>query len=697
MKKTFPYLTMIFLVWLAYGNTLQHSFHFDDIPSILEKPWVRGLDKIPDFIFSYSQRPLVILSFNINYAISGFKEWSYHAFNITFHLIVVFLVYRLGKLIVSHSSQETTSQVNSYSKIPFLAALIFAVHPLNTQAVTYISSRSSIMATIFYMLAIILFIKGLNKRHDKGRKPDYFFLAGAVILFVIGFLCKLIVVSLPAIVFAYHYYFISTQNIKTWLERQWKWILIVGGLLVAPALLYKKIYGSGLFQTSIVDITGWDYFRTQIGVIPFEYFRKMIFPFNLTIDSGFQVIHDWSSFTAIGGLIVLGIIFVLWVKLSGVKRQSKNFSLEAFGLIWILITLSPTSSFIPLLDVVSEHRTYLPLVGFSILLATLLIRIQVTIRQSVKDNKPSLCNNEKILWGSSAFILLLLVSFLVGTIERNKIWKDEVSLWADAKQKAPFLVRPYNNLGEAYDKLGNYDLAISEFEAALRLNPNYFFALSNLGNVYGKKKEYTKTISYAKQALQLKPDYAPGHYNLAKALHMTGSPQKAMVSYRSAIKYDPYFEEAFFNLGFLALELKQLKESVESFKNFLKMQPRHPKAHFGLGTSYAMMGKYDDAKEYYENAITYDPDFLSPYINLANLHMTNGNSLEAKNLLKKVLSKKPGLAGVHKNLGLIFMQENDNDNTLKHFQEYLRLMPLAPDAPVIRSFLKNNNHKKNQF
>ena len=138
MKKTLPYAILTILVCLAYGNTLQHSFHFDDIPSILEKPWIRGLDKIPDFIFSYSQRPLVILSFNINYAISGFKEWSYHVFNITFHFLVVFLVYRLGKLIASHISQKTSSIVNTSNQIPLLSAAIFAIHPLNTQAVTYI-------------------------------------------------------------------------------------------------------------------------------------------------------------------------------------------------------------------------------------------------------------------------------------------------------------------------------------------------------------------------------------------------------------------------------------------------------------------------------------------------------------------------------------------------------------------------------
>ncbi len=690
MKNIIPYTALTLLVGLAYGNTLQHSFHFDDIPSILEKPWIRGLDKIPDFIFSYSQRPLVILSFNINYAISGFNEWSYHVFNIASHLLVVFLVYRIGKLIVSHMSQGTLAFQNHSNQLPFLAAVIFAIHPLNTQAVTYISSRSSIMATIFYLASIILFFKGLYGTKDKGSEKNYFYVGVAVILFGIGFLCKLIVISLPAILFLYHYYFISEKNIGTWIKGQWKLILGVVGLIIL-VILYKKIYGDGLLKSSMVDITIWDYFRTQIGVIPFEYIRKLIFPFNLTIDSGFELIRNWKSPIAISGIIFLGLYSILWIKLSEEKTQSKKYCLEAFGLIWILITLSPTSSFVPLLDVTVEHRTYLPSIGFSLILASILVRFKIFIQQSIEVDKSYAHRSKKILMAPVIFILLIVVFFLVGTIDRNKVWKDEISLWTDAKHKAPFLVRPYNNLGEAYDKVGKYDLAIAEFEEALRLNPNYFFALSNLGNVYGKKKEYAQTIIYTKKALEQNPGYAPGHYNLAKALHMTGNPEKAMASYRSALKYNPYFEEAFFNLGFLALEQKQFIEAVSNFKNFLKMQPRHPKAHFGLGTAYAMMGKKEEAKEYYKNAVVYDPEFLSPYINLANLYMASGNVIEAKDLLKMVLLKKPNLAGVHKNLGLIFMQEKDINNASKHLKEYLRLMPMASDATAIKSFLQNNS------
>ncbi len=133
---------------------------------------------------------------------------------------------------------------------------------------------------------------------------------------------------------------------------------------------------------------------------------------------------------------------------------------------------------------------------------------------------------------------------------------------------------------------------------------------------------------------------------------------------------------------------------MDNFNEFLKMQPEHPKVHFGLGTAHAMMGDQKTAIKYYENAINFDPEFLSPYINLANLNMAVGKTEEAKKLLKGVLLKNPGMAGVHKNLGLIFLQENDFNNASQHFREYLRLAPMAPDAAAIQSILKNESQVK---
>jgi len=688
MKTKFHYLLIIILVCHAYGNTVQSSFHFDDIPSILEKPWIRGIDKIPDFIFSFTQRPLVILSFNINYTISEFEVWSYHIFNIILHLLVVLLIYRLGQIILSCMTQSNPAIYNVLRRMPLLGALIFALHPLNTQAVTYISGRSSIMATVFYLATIILFFEGLYEKKYLKIKPNYMYLVGSAICLLLGFLCKLIIISLPAVLVVYHYYFISSQDLKTWWEQHWKWISAASGFIII-FISYKKLYGGGILKASATDFASLDYFRTQMVVIPFEYFRKMLFPFNLTVDSDFQLVFHWASVLVLGGLLVLGIFLIGIIKLSSIKNYSKTYSPEAFGLLWILITLSPTSSVVPLLDLAVEHRTYISLVGYSLALASILLRFNYFTQQKISNGSGIIFDNQRKSKVTVGCIFILLVIFMIGTMKRNQVWIDEVSLWTDAKEKAPFKPRAYNNLGEAYDKIGNYDRAISEFEAGLRLNPNYFFALSNLGNVYGKKKEYAKAIGYFKKALQEKSDYPAGHYNLAKALHMTGYPLKAADSYRLAIKYNPYFEEAFFNLGFLALELKNIVEAVDSLEKFIEMRPKHSRGHLGLGTAYSMMGKQENARKHYESSIKYDPEFLSPYINLANLNLAAGKITEAKNLLKEVLSKNPNFAGAHKNLGIIFLQEKNFNNASRHLNEYLRLRPLAPDATVIQSILQN--------
>ena len=202
-------LILATVIGLVYGNTFLNSFHFDDIPSILEKPWIRGLDKIPQFLFSFLQRPLVILSFNINYAISEFEVWSYHLFNIIFHIIATFLVYQLAKIILD-CLKEFSSQRN-FEFFPFFSAMIFALHPLNTQSVTYISSRSSVLATIFYLAALILFFKGSKNWKEKSQKGWFHFLGSGLCLMLGGF-SKEIIVTFPAMIFLFHFYFISRDK-----------------------------------------------------------------------------------------------------------------------------------------------------------------------------------------------------------------------------------------------------------------------------------------------------------------------------------------------------------------------------------------------------------------------------------------------------------------------------------------------------
>ncbi|QPJ64807.1 MAG: tetratricopeptide repeat protein [Candidatus Nitrohelix vancouverensis] len=668
MKRAAPYISLALLTLLAYANTWRHSFHFDDIPSILEKPWIRGLDKIPDFIFSFWQRPLVILSFNLNYAVSEFEVWSYHAFNIAMHIVAVFLLYRFAQLIQRLLVEPLPSG------FPFLAACLFALHPLNTQSVTYISSRSSVMATVFYLSAILFYFSRTTAK-ESSNAPSLSPALGAGFFFALGMLSKQIVVTLPAAMVLFHYFFVSRSGPSEWLRASWRW-LAGGALTILAAIIYKARWGGGLVTATENDATPWAYFLIQTQVIPLEYFRKMLLPLNLSLDS--DLVAGAFSLKLLPGILIL----VFYIALCGwliLRKSNALAALSGFSLLWILVALAPTSSVIPLLDVMVEHRTYLPMIGFCLLASALLTRAasQIAATRTAIAKAAFAC-------GIAALLLLLTA----GTVLRNEVWKDEVTLWTDVKQKYPNHLRAINNLGSAYDKKGDYENAIKELKSALALNPNYVQALSNLGNIYGKQRKFQESIPIFEKVIQLDPSYAPAHYNLAKARDLTGNKQAAAESYRLAIKHNPYFEEAYFNLGFILLDLRQPDEAIKNFKAFLEMQPRNAKAYFGLGNAHMLKNDVEAAIAAYQQSAAADPDFLSPHINAGSLQIQRGNIDDALATFLKLAERHPKIGGVQKNLGIIYLQfKNQPEKAIPHFEAYLRLEPNAGDSAALRQLV----------
>ena len=689
MNLKSPKLILSLLIMLVYGNTILNSFHFDDIPSILEKPWIRGWDKIPQFIYSFFQRPLVILSFNLNYAISEFEVWSYHVFNICFHIIASLLVFKFVQQIMFFLKNISNTKYPYLFSWPYIAALVFALHPLSTQSVTYISSRSSILATIFYLSGLILFFRGFGERKFHKNPGRIYFFGSAIFLFF-GGLTKEIIVTFPAALFLFHYYFISRESPEKWISENLKWIL----LLLIPLLAgvgYKQFLGGGFLTASSAELSSSTWLLTQTSVVPFEYFRKFLFPFNLNLDISFPILSNWLNPKNWLGIFSLGLLITLWIRISiGIKKKGP-WEIEkrcaGFSLAWIFLTLLPTSSFIPLLDAVMEHRTYLPLVGFALLATAIFSWAYRTVTSLNLNNLPiSLVQTG---------ILLILVLFSMIIIDRNKVWKDELTLWADARQKSPGLVRPYNNLGEAHDKLGNYDQAIGEFKEALKINPQYFFGLNNLGNIYGKQGKYEEAISYFQKALHQKSDYSPAHYNIARAYHLVGKKQEAAESYRKAIQFNPYFEQAFYNLAYLSMELSGFDEAIENFNKFIKMQPNHSRAHFGLGNALMVKGQLDLAMLEYRLSGKLDPTFAFPYMNMANIQMQTKNIPAALENYQKALKINPDLSAIHLSLGMIYYQfMNDAPKALGYLKEALRLNPSQEGAARLKSLIVELENKQ---
>ncbi len=677
-----PYLLLAGLVSVVYANIYLNSFHFDDLTAILQKPWIRGLDKIPMFLFSFFQRPLVILSFNLNYYLSEVQVWSYHLFNIAFHMIAVWLVYRLA-LELSALSKKLDPLLNKRNG--FLAAAIFALHPLNTQAVTYISSRSSIMATCFYLSATIFFLRAIGARNgslhknvessDKSINGIIPFILSFVCLFF-GFLCKEIVVTFPAIAFLAHFLFVSRYSILNWIRQNFKIICTVGLCLILV------LGGILLFKNTILNMhpssfTWKTYLLTQTFVIPFEYFWKFFFPFNLSIEIDFPLVSDWMRVSNFLGITIIG--FYLWVCFTSSSR------IICFGMLWGIVTFLPTSSVIPLFDIAVEHRTYLPLAGFSLAMAAMISSFGKVALEWLGKKFPAKVNYKMF---ALVFPIIILICFGVLTTKRNKVWKDEISLWRDAKTKAPNIVRPYNNIGEAYDKLGDYSSAVSEFKAALNLNPNYVFALSNLGNIFGKLKNYPESIKYFRKAIAIKPDYSPANYNLAKALHVMGKPHEARGYYQRAIEGNSYFAEAIFNLAHLETQLGFYEDSIKNYVKFIDLQPKLAKGYLGLGRAFLGVKENAKAIEAFQKAVGLKPSSLSANISLATAYLNVGNIDDSILVFDRILKQFPKIAGIHKNLGLIYYKHKKiPEKAIHHFKESLKLDENQPQATEIRSII----------
>lgn len=513
MKKNNYQLIPLALGLIVYAGTFQNSFHYDDLHSILVKPWIRGIDQIPNFITSWGSRPLLLLTFNLNYTWSGFDVWSWHVVNIGNHLLNVFL---LCKMLESMKAGRL---------VILFSAIVFAVHPLNTEAVTYISSRSSLLATTFFLLGILAI-----------KRPWLI-----TVCFLGGLMVKQIIFTLPLMAAIYHWYFVSKKSFKDFAFDTAPHVVIS-----VIATIAAIAYHPGVLPRGQTKYTWVQYAMTQPAIILFYYFQKMALPLGLSIDIDFPVVTSGALFAASGLFLYVGVTAAIFT-------LGRQLPVLGFGTAWWLITFLPTSSVIPLLDLVAEHHAYLPMIGFSMIASSGLAW----------------------LWRRAGKAVVIYIAALcVLTILRNEDWRSEETIWRDASQKYPALIRPLNNYGEALDQQGRYDDALRLFEKAVSIEPNYIQALSNIGNIYGKKNELDKAAFYFRKALDINLSHPTANYNLALVYQRKGFPNVALNFYDEAIKSNPYFNEAWVNKIGLLQAIGDMEAAENAKQEYLKTIPQ---------------------------------------------------------------------------------------------------------------------------
>ena len=540
---------------VIYSNSFDCSFHFDDILSIVKNDAIKDVSDINTIWKSNSRRFMSYLSLAINHHFGALNVWGYHFFNLMIHLTTALLVYWLMFITLKTPNVKSLIPVKDQKWIALVVALIFVSHPLATQSVTYIIQRMASMVTLFYLFAIILYLKGRLNQGSTSLSIGYFITALIAAIFALftkenAFTIPLVILLLEISLFKRDKIVINFSKPRIILGC----IVFLSFLL----LLFSRV-SSSFFQTippsfgHTYTVTPWNYLLTQFSVIV-KYIQLLCFPINLNLDYDYAIsnsLMEPRTFLSLGFLLALvGLSLYLF------KKQK----LISFGIMWFFITISIESSFIPLADLIFEHRTYLPSVGFFMILT---IGIYQLIWQK----------NKKIALG---LIFLIIGTNSFATYQRNKVWKNEGTLWNDVIAKSPDKARPYLCRGNYYKNLKRNKEALSDFTKSISLNPAYIEPYNNKGTTLYNEGLLTEALSYLNYAIENSPDYTEAYINKGIVLATQKKYTRALENYNKAIEIEPNNADIYINRSLTYLNMGDKNKSCLDISTAIKL--KHPEA-----------------------------------------------------------------------------------------------------------------------
>ncbi len=562
----------------VYVNSLQNSFHFDDQHFIVENTYIRDIRNIPSFFispkylsfevaFTSHYRPLLITSYAVNYALGGLQPAGYHAVNLLFHVGSAFLVYLILQAMLFRDEHKYPPPLQWFI-IPIATALIFAVHPFNSEVVNYITARSSVMCSFLYLLSFYFWIR------FRSQKGSYFYII-SLLAFILAMLTKEIAITLPFILFLYDFYFLR-GSLRKYLAYLPYVLLVIVPYLAYRMMVYGHIVGGTrpYMQNMLTQTT-----------VLLKYIQLMFLPVGLTIE------HDIKSAgTILNGTVIVAILLFLLVIASAyvLFRLVREWRVVSFFILWFFITLLPTTV-IPLNAILQENRGYLGAIVFAVIAGVVISRIK------------------RIIMLPALIVLIIVFSFL--TVQRNIVWRNDLSLWNDAVAKSPLSARAHDNLGLAWMGFKKYGLALEEFDKTLEINPKYYLAYYNAGVIYQLQGDLERARWAYEESLKISPGYFRSYYNAGIVYKKMGALDKAIASYEKAIALDPRHPFVYNNLGVILIDKGELKKAEAVFIRAIGINPRYEKAYFNLGNVYFRDKEYGKAAEAYRAAVRIRPDY----------------------------------------------------------------------------------------
>jgi len=671
----------------VYHNCFAAPFVYDDIGAIEWNETIRHLWPIwqalspPRHGETVSGRPLLNLSLAINYAISGLDVWSYHAANLLIHMAAALLLFGiLRRTFLMPSLRERFGK--AAAPLALASTLLWTVHPLQTESITYLVQRAESLASLFYLLTLYCVIRSAGSSRSRTWS------AAAVLACLVGVGCKEIVVTAPLVVLLYDRTFLAGSFARAWQQRRMLYVALAATWV--PLVVLVLSTGLVFHQPEMGAPDSWSYARSQLGVV-LHYLCLCVWPKSLSVSYAWPVAHTLGKI--LPGAIVIGLLLAatIW----GVLRQKPYGFLGA----WFFLILAPTSSFMPLNQLAHEHRMYLPLAAVVVLVVAggyscwdrFLVRRaggqggqspfspgrsldKIGLSAAKKGTVPGLA----VVAGWAppiAILVAVLLALGCTTVLRNSDYASPLVLWRDLVSKRPEHPLAHYNLGVALADVGELHQAIQQYRETLQLDPEEADAHFNLGVALAKIGQADEAMEHYRQAIRLRSHYIDAHNNLGMLLAGAGRIDEAMEHFREAARVKPDSPDAHYNLGLALAGLGKTQEAIEEYREAVRLKPEDATAHFNLGVALAAIDRTDEAIQQYQEALRLKPDDAAFHNNLGIAFAAADRSDAALEQYRKAVRLKPTFAEAHHNLGLALAAAGKSEEAIEQYQQALRLKP----------------------
>lgn len=592
-------LVIVVLGILIYINSFRVPYVLDDYTYVVNNPVIRefhyllsprdiatGTILSPAVRSAFMTRIIGYLTLAANYKLNGLDIFGYHVVNLLLHILNAWMLFLIATHIFKDiKTYQTELDAYYHIGISLFVSLLFLCHPIQTQAVVYITSRFVLLASFFSLLSIVAYIRARTSVY-RGVKVSWTVLA--ILSISAGMLTKEFTFTLPLIIALYEFIFFE-GNLREKFQVLCPYALT---LPIIPILIFVQAGSPRLLDDTMRTITAadvsqisrFDYLITQFTVI-FLYLRLLFLPIDQNIDHDIPVQNSLASIHVLSSLIILLVLFscaVYAIKRSLQTTRTFELRIFSFGIIWFFITLSVESSIIPLGELSAEYRLYLPSIGIILAIVSVFSAFMHRFKLS-----------RAVTLAIAASVIMIIC---VLTLYRILVWQSAISLWQDASRKSPAKARPYNNLGNALLRAGRAAEAVPLIERSISINPNYPKSWSTLGAALVNSERPMEAVSVLQHTISIDPLDATAHYNLGIAYLLLNDNASAINYFLKTINLNPSIDDAYIKLADAYNRIGHYSETIRLLESIYGQIDNRAEGHFNLCVAYAKMGRTEEAK-----------------------------------------------------------------------------------------------------